>query len=91
MMERLTGRIGKTVYYAQGKYYKETLACECDADDVRNILQKLADYEDLNATPLEIKNAFNETENNQKQMQEYLGEMKEMLFKTAMGKTKDAE
>ena len=91
MMERLTGRIGKTVYYAQGKYYKETLACECDADDVRNILSKLADYEDLNATPLEIKNAFNEIENNQKQMQKYLGEMKEMLLKAAMGKTKDAE
>ena len=91
MMERLTWRIGKTVYYAQGKYYKETLACECDADDVRNILQKLADYEDLNATPLEIKNAFNEIENNQKQMQEHLDEMKEMLFKAAMGKTKDTE
>ena len=73
MMERLTGRIGKTVYYAQGKYCEETLECKCDADDVRNILQKLANYEDLNATPLGIKNAFNEIENNQKQMQEYLG------------------
>jgi len=60
MMERLTGRIGKTVYYAQGKYYKETLACECDADDVRNILQKLAEYEDLELTPSEIKEIFEE-------------------------------
>ena len=60
-------------------------------DNVRNILQKLADYEDLNATPLEIKNAFNEIENNQKQMQEYLGEMKEMLLKATTVETKNAE
>lgn len=53
-MERLTKRIGEYVYYTQGKY-PDTTASEMAKDDVRNALQKLAEYEDLGLTPEQIK------------------------------------
>ena len=45
-MERLTKRIEQYVYYTQGKY-EETLPVEMETNDIRSVLKKLADYEDL--------------------------------------------
>lgn len=44
-MERLVKRIGEYMYYTQGKY-PETIPAEMSRDDIRNVLRKLADYED---------------------------------------------
>lgn len=43
--ERLTVRIHDKVYYTKGAY-KETIPAECTTQDVREILKRLADYED---------------------------------------------
>lgn len=53
-MERLTVEIAGHVYYTKGKY-PETIPAECESDDVRNILTRLAKYEDIDMTPEEIK------------------------------------
>lgn len=45
-MERLTKRIGQHVYYTQGKY-EDTLPVEMETNDIRSVLKKLAEYEDL--------------------------------------------
>ena len=44
-MERLTKRIASHVYYTQGKY-EETIPAEMETNDIRNVLKKLAEYED---------------------------------------------
>lgn len=49
-MERLTKRIGENVYFTQGKY-ESTLPAECETQDVRNILHRLAAYEDTGLKP----------------------------------------
>ena len=49
-MERLTKRIGENVYFTQGKY-ESTLPAECETQDVRNILHRLAAYEDTGLEP----------------------------------------
>lgn len=49
-MERLTKRIDRSVYYTKGKY-EETLPSECEIRDVRNILYRLAAYEDTGLEP----------------------------------------
>jgi len=43
---RLTKRIDDHVYYTMGAY-SETLPAECTSQDVRHILKRLADYEDV--------------------------------------------
>lgn len=45
-MERLTKRIASHVYYTQGKY-EDTLPVEMETNDIRSVLKKLAEYEDL--------------------------------------------
>ena len=45
-MERLTKRIASHVYYTQGKY-EETIPAEMETNDIRSVLKKLAEYEDL--------------------------------------------
>lgn len=50
---RLTKRIINHVYYTMGAY-SETLPAECTPQDVRQILKRLADYEDI-GTLEEIK------------------------------------
>lgn len=68
-MERLTKRIGEYVYYTQGKYPDTTVA-EMIKDDIRNALQKLADYEDaeeqglLLRLPCKVGDAVYLTEHN---------------------------
>lgn len=52
-MSRLTKRISAVVCYTQGKY-DETIPAECTPQDVRAILNKLADYEDTGLSPEEI-------------------------------------
>lgn len=52
-MERLTKRIGNYTYYTKGTY-PETVPAECNAGDVRNILTRLAAYEDTGLEPNEI-------------------------------------
>lgn len=58
-MKRFTKRIGEHVYYTMGKY-EETLPAECESQDVRLILKHLADYEDLNLTPEEIRSILHD-------------------------------
>ena len=53
-MERLTKRIDRSVYYTKGKY-EETLPSECEIRDVRNILYRLAAYEDTGLEPKEVE------------------------------------
>lgn len=45
-MKRLTKRIKQYVYYTQGKY-EDTLPVEMETNDIRSVLKKLAEYEDL--------------------------------------------
>lgn len=45
MNSRLTKRIGSQVYYTKGRY-AETTPAEMDTKDVRNVLCKLAEYEE---------------------------------------------
>lgn len=45
-MDRLTKRMAGHVYYTDGKY-EETVPAECETGDVRAILQRLADFEDI--------------------------------------------
>lgn len=52
-MERLTKRIGEHVYYTKG-IYEDTIPSECESWDVRNILNRLAEYEDTGLSPEEI-------------------------------------
>jgi NTP pyrophosphatase (non-canonical NTP hydrolase) len=52
-MERFTMRIADNVYYTKGKY-KETIPAECESWDVREIMKRLADYEDTGLEPQEI-------------------------------------
>lgn len=54
MFERLTKRIGDHVYYTKGQY-EETLPAECTPSDVRNILNRVADYEDTGIEPQNIE------------------------------------
>lgn len=49
-MERLTKRIGENVYFTQRKY-ESTLSAEWETQDVRNILHRLAAYEDTGLEP----------------------------------------
>lgn len=53
-MERFTMRITDNVYYTKGKY-EQTIPAECESWDVREILKRLADYEDTGLEPGEIK------------------------------------
>lgn len=52
-MERYVCRMGDYVYYTKGKY-PHTTAMECDSADVRNLLNRVADYEDSGLEPNEI-------------------------------------
>ena len=45
-MGRLTTRIDDKVYYAKGKYSPTTLVAEMTAQEVRECMIKLAEYED---------------------------------------------
>ena len=55
-MERLTKRLGSngTVVFTQGKY-EETIPAEMTNDDIRAVLKKLADYEDLEEQGLLVR------------------------------------
>ena len=52
-MERLTKVLTKTVVYTKGKY-EDTTPAEMTTGDVRTVLKKLAEYEDI-GTPTELK------------------------------------
>lgn len=52
-MERLTRVLTKTVVYTKGKY-DDTTSAEMTTGDVRTVLKKLAEYEDI-GTPMELK------------------------------------
>lgn len=52
-MERLTKVLTKTVVYTKGKY-EDTTSAEMTTEDVRTVLKKLAEYEDI-GTPTELK------------------------------------
>mgnify|MGYP005946697187 CR=1 FL=1 len=52
-MERLTRVLTKTVVYTKGKY-DDTTSAEMTTEDVRTVLKKLAEYEDI-GTPMELK------------------------------------
>lgn len=52
-MERLTKVLNKTVVYTKGKY-EDTVPAEMTTEDVRTVLKKLAEYEDI-GTPTELK------------------------------------
>lgn len=52
-MEKYVYRIRDYVYYTKGKY-PHTTALECDSADVRNLLNRVADYEDSGLEPTEI-------------------------------------
>ena len=52
-MDRFTSRIKEHVYYTKGKY-DASIPAECEVQDVRNILQRLAEYEDTGLDPEEI-------------------------------------
>ncbi len=52
-MERLTEVLTKTVVYTKGKY-EDTTPAEMTTNDVRTVLKKLAEYEDI-GTPAELK------------------------------------
>lgn len=52
-MERLTRVLTKTVVYTKGKY-DDTTSAEMTTEDVRTVLKKLAEYEDI-GTPTELK------------------------------------
>lgn len=53
-MERLTKRIESFVYYTQGKY-TDTIPAEMTKADIRNVLSKLAEYEDAEEQGLLIR------------------------------------
>jgi hypothetical protein len=57
-MERFTMRITDNVYYTKGKY-EQTIPAECESWDVREILKRLADYEDTGLEPKEIACCIN--------------------------------
>lgn len=52
-MDRFTKRINEMVYYTKGRF-SETIPAECEGWDVRQILKRLADYEDTGLEPSEI-------------------------------------
>lgn len=52
-MERLTKVLPKIVVYTKGKY-EDTVPAEMTTGDVRTVLKKLAEYEDI-GTPTELK------------------------------------
>ena len=52
-MERLTKVLTKTVVYTKGRY-EDTTSAEMTTEDVRAVLKKLAEYEDI-GTPMELK------------------------------------
>lgn len=52
-MERLTKALTKTVVYTKGKY-EDTVPAEMTTEDMRTVLKKLAEYEDI-GTPTELK------------------------------------
>ena len=45
-MSRLTTRIEDKVYYAKGKYSPTTLIAEMETWEIKDCMQKLAEYED---------------------------------------------
>jgi len=49
-MERLTKRIQDNVYFSKGKYPKTTLCAEMETWEVRECMEKLAEFEDLEDT-----------------------------------------
>lgn len=52
-MERLTKVLPKIVVYTKGKY-EDTVPAEMTTEDMRTVLKKLAEYEDI-GTPTELK------------------------------------
>lgn len=52
-MERLTKVLTKTVVYTKGKY-EDTVPAKMTTEDMRTVLKKLAEYEDI-GTPTELK------------------------------------
>lgn len=52
-MERLTRVLNKTVVYTKG-IYEDTTPAEMTTEDMRTVLKKLAEYEDI-GTPTELK------------------------------------
>lgn len=52
-MERLTKVLPKIVVYTKGKY-GDTVPAEMTTEDMRTVLKKLAEYEDI-GTPTELK------------------------------------
>lgn len=54
-MDRLTTRIEDKVYYSKGKYEPTTLIAEMVVSEIRECMNKLAEYEDINLTPEQIK------------------------------------
>lgn len=52
-MEGLTKVLTKTVVYTKGKY-EDTVPAEMTTEDMRTVLKKLAEYEDI-GTPTELK------------------------------------
>lgn len=45
-MGRLTTRVGDKVYYAKGEYSPTTLIAEMGTQEIRECMEKLAEYED---------------------------------------------
>lgn len=50
-MKRLTERINDHVYYTKGAKYELTIPAECEPHEVRDILKRLAAYEDACYAP----------------------------------------
>lgn len=50
---RLTKRVGDVVTFNVGEYESGLIAAEMNSTQVREVLKKLDDYEDLNETPSE--------------------------------------
>ena len=74
-MERLTKVItayGKTVVvYTRGKY-EDTTAGEMEVKDIRNVMEKLSDYENTGLTPEQIRELkYRDTAEGISEMQSY--------------------
>lgn len=62
-MERLTRYVNGVLCYTKGKY-ENTLSCEMEDHEVKDVLKKLAEYEETGLTPTEI-NTLNDFTKNQ--------------------------
>lgn len=71
-MSRLTKKIEDKVYYAKGKCDQTTLCAEMTVGEIRECMQKLADYEDMAEN-----NKDESTDLNWEDAKEYLYTMKE--------------